>query len=365
MDFFHTEVGERSIELATLVLESGRISEGRQVKAFELALQDKFGLENPVAVNSGTSALHLALSIAGVVAGDEVILPAQTFVATGLAVLMQGAKPVFADIDPMTGNLAPTAVRDKITPQTKAIFCVHWGGYPCELTELAAISKEHGIVLIEDAAHALGASYQGKKIGSISDFTAFSFQAIKHLTTGDGGALCCKTDADRFAAKKARWFGIDREGSKPGEFGERVYDIDRIGFKYHMNEIAAALGLGAIDAFPARLARRQAIGRRYRNAFEDVSGIRRLHGASDREHAYWLFTLLVDERKNFVAKLRERNIPASVVHQRIDRNSVFAGLTPDLPGQEEFDARQISIPIHEGLADEDVEHVIATIQQGW
>ena len=241
--FFHTLVSPRAVQLVTQVLESGWLSEGRIVQQFEAALAARLGLCRPVAVNSGTAALHLALALTGVGPGDEVILPAQTFVATGLVILMQGAKPVFADINPLTGNISPTSIAEKITEHTKAIMPVHWGGYPCDLDEINAIADRYDLAVIEDAAHALGATYKGHPIGAISRFTAFSFQAIKHLTTGDGGALCCTDETDSRASVVRRWFGIDRATSQPSILGEREYDITDIGYKYHMNDVAAALGL--------------------------------------------------------------------------------------------------------------------------
>lgn len=365
MEFFHTNVSPQAIEMATQVLQSGWVSEGRMVKEFEAALAASLGLRNPVAVNSGTSALHLALAISGVGPGDEVILPAQTFVATGLVVLMQGATPVFADIDLYTGNISPASIAEKITSRTKAIMPVHWGGYPCDLDEINDIAQKHGLAVIEDAAHALGATYKERPIGTISRFTAFSFQAIKHLTTGDGGALCCKDNEDKEVAIVRRWFGIDRANSKPSILGERVYDIEALGYKYHMNDLAAAVGLGNIQDFPQRLARRQQIGTYYRQQLADVPGLQLLRFDGDRTHAYWIFTILVERRKDFIGRLSEQGIPASVVHLRVDRNSVFGGLRDDLPGQVEFNQRQLSIPVNEGLSDDDMNNVVKTILKGW
>lgn len=365
MDFFHTHISSLSIELVTAVLKSGWLSEGQVVKDFEDALSSRLSLTNPVAVNSGTSALHLALSLCGTGPGDEVILPAQTFVATGLVVLMQGAVPVFADIDPLTGNLSPTSIAERITSRTKAVIPVHWGGYPCDLDEINLIAEKHGLAVIEDAAHALGATYRQRPIGSVSRFTAFSFQAIKHLTTGDGGALCCIDDKDAKAALVRRWFGIDRASSKPSILGERIYDIERVGYKYHLNDLAAAVGLGNLNDFTERLRRRQQIGAYYREQLRQVAGVRLLRCEADRTHAYWLFTFLVEKREDFIRRLAERNIPASVVHLRIDRNSVFGGLRDDLPGQGEFNERQIAIPSHEGLNDEQVQMVCEIIGEGW
>jgi perosamine synthetase len=365
MNFFHTHISPKAVELATETLRSTFISEGKQVRQFEEELTRTLGLLHPVAVNSGTSALHLALVLAGVGPGDEVILPAQTFVASGLVILMCGAKPLFADIEPQTGNIDPVSVRSKITPHTKAIMPVHWAGYPCDMDEINAIASEHGIAVVEDAAHGLGATYRGRPVGSLSSFTAFSFQAIKHLTTGDGGALCCSNDMDYQQAKRLRWFGIDRANSAASLLGEREYNIEFVGYKYHMNDLAAALGLGNLVDFPHRLRRRQEIANRYREELTNTPGLQLLNARSDRTHAYWLFTILVERRRDFIMKLAEYGIPSSVVHLRIDRNSVFGGINEDLTGQAEFDERQISIPVHEGVTDANIELIVKTIRGGW
>ncbi len=365
MDFFHTAIHPSAIENVLAVLQSTMVSEGKKVKEFEDALSATLGIEHPVAVNSGTSALHLALVTAGIGPGDEVILPAQTFIATGLTILMCGARPVFGDIDYKTGNLDPASVRSKVTARTKAIMPVHWAGYPCDLDELHAIGSEHGLTIIEDAAHALGAQYKGRSIGTISPFTIFSFQAIKHLTTGDGGAVACRSQVDADHVQRLRWFGIDRVRDVPSILGERVYDLSEVGYKYHMNDLAAALGLGNLTDFLSRLARRRAIAGQYRSALGSVPGLRLLRSEADRESADWLFTVLVERRMDFIKALQERAIPTSVVHLRIDRNAVFGGVHRDLKNQERFDNEQISIPLHSALSDEDVEQVIAAMREGW
>jgi len=365
MDFFHVHVSPRSRTLAGEVLASGWLSEGKMTRRFEQDLAARLGILHPVAVNSGTAALHLGLALAGVGPGDEVILPPQTFVGTGLSVLMHGARPVFADVDPLTGNLFPAAFGRAITSRTRAVMPVHWGGYPCDLDEINDLAKEHGLTVVEDAAHALGATYRGRAIGAVSRFTAFSFQAIKHVTTGDGGALACSSPVDARVAVARRWFGIDRDNSRPSILGERVFDIETLGYKSHMNDLAAAVGLGNLEDFPARLARRRATARLYREAFANVAGLRLPPLAADRAHAYWLFTVLVERREDFIRKLQSRDIPASVVHLRIDRYKVFGGLRRDLEGQTSYDERQVSIPVHEGLTDDDVQSIIAAIRSGW
>jgi len=365
MQFFQTYIDERSVELACEALRSTFVSEGKLVRRFEAELSARLGLVHPVAVNSGTSALHLALDLADVGPADEVILPAQTFVASGMAILMQRATPVFADIDPESGNLDPASVRAKITERTKAVMPVHWAGYPCDLDEISAIAAEYRLAVVEDAAHALGATYKGRPIGSVSRFTAFSFQAIKHLTTGDGGAVCCLDEEDSRRAFKRRWFGIDRANDHPGPLGERVYDLDHGGYKYHMNDLAAAVGLGNLETFPARLARRREIAARYRVDLADVPGLTLLHEEPDRRSAYWLFTVRVERRPSFIRGLAASGVPASVVHQRIDRNAIFGGARDELPGQAAFDGDQVSIPLHESLSDDDIGQVIAAVKAGW
>jgi len=365
MDFFRTAIAVDAVERASGALKAGWVSEGARVREFEQALSARLGLCHPVAVNSGTSGLHLALDVAGVGVGDEVLLPAQTFVATGLAILMQHAVPVFVDVQPHTGNLEPASLRARISGRTRAIMPVHWAGYPCDMDEINAIAKENGLAVVEDAAHALGARYRGRPVGSLSRFTVFSFQAIKHVTTGDGGAICCLEEADADVARRRRWFGIDRARHQADILGERVYDLDHVGFKYHMNDLAAAVGLGNLPGLDAQLRRRRAVAARYREALADVAGLTLLEQRPDREHAFWLFTVLVERREAFIRKLAFAGVPASVVHRRIDRYSVLGGARADLPGQAAFDAAQVSIPIHELLSDEDIETVIQAIRSGW
>jgi len=233
------------------------------------------------------------------------------------------------------------------------------------MDEIGAIAGRHGLPVIEDAAHALGAVYRGKPSGAVSRFTAFSFQAIKHLTTGDGGALCCVEPTDHHAAVVRRWFGIDRANSRPSVLGERIYDVDSVGYKYHMNDLATAVGPGNLEDFPQRLARRQQIAACYGEQLSNVPGLQLLRREIDRTHANWLFTMLVGRREDFIRRLAAAGIPASVVHLRIDHNSIFGGLRTDLPGQAEFNARQVAIPVHEEIDDDQAGTIVRAIQSGW
>ena len=365
MQFFDSTITEEAIVEVERVLRSGFVSEGTVVADFEKQLDRQLGLMHPVALNSGTSALHLALVIAGVASGDEVIIPPQTFIATGMAVLMQGAIPVFADVQQSTGNIAPESIREKITQRTRAVIPVHWGGYPCDLDEIHEIARQAEITVIEDAAHALGATYKGRPIGTISRFTAFSFQAIKHLTTGDGGALACREEADAHEARARRWFGIDRANSQESILGEREYDVEHLGFKYHMNNVAAAIGLGNLKSFQHVLDRHHQIVARYRYELSGVPGLALLEQKEDRSSADWFFPVLVERREDFVRKLRKCGCAVSVVHRRIDQNRVFGNDRTKLPGQAFFDKRHCTLPVHASLTDEDVGLVIAVVKEGW
>ena len=362
---FNTFIDKLSYSNLQSVLESTFLSEGKLVKAFESELSEKLNLVNPVALNSGTSALHLALVLSNIGPEDEVIIPAQTFVATGLVVLQQGAKVVFADIEYSTGNLSLSSIKEKVTEKTKAIILVHWGGYPCDLDEINEFAKSRNIIVIEDAAHALGATYKGKAIGSISDYTCFSFQAIKHLTTGDGGAICCKDSFKYQDSIVKRWFGIDRSNSQLSHLGERLYDIEDIGFKYHLNDYGAALGLANLMFFKERLNDRIKVANYYSNSLKSVSGIRLFDYEDDRQSAYWLFGFHVDNRDDFISAMKDKGIVASVVHMGIDHNSVFGGYDMSLINQRNFDETQIHIPIHDAVSLEKAEYIVDVIKQGW
>lgn len=364
MDFFSTTVSEKSIEYVNEVLKTTMISAGKKADLFEQKLQEKYNFLNPITLNSGTVTMRLALIASGVKEGDEVILPAQTFIATGHVILQCGAKPVFADIN-LDGNISVESIKEKITEKTKAIIPVHWGGYPCDMDEINRLALEHNLIVIEDAAHAFGSKYKGNYIGTISDFTSFSFQAIKHLTTGDGGLLTCKKTEKANLIKRLRWFDIDRDNSKTTILGEREYDATNIGFKYHMNDIAASMGLGNLEIIDEKLNYIKKIAKIYNEELSNVKGIKLLNYKNNRESSYWLFPLLVENRIDFIKKLNSFNIPTSVVHLGIDKNSVFGGKNHSLINQRFFDQNQIHIPINDKLSDEDINLIIRVIKNGW
>ena len=361
VNFFSTTINTSAQKKVNLILKKGKISSGQQSELFESSFSNAFNIKNCSAVNSGTSALHLALSCAGVKTGDEVILPAQTFLATAMVVLYQNAKLVFADIQKNTGNICPISIKKKITTKTKAIIVVHWGGYPCDMLEIRKIAKEKKILVIEDAAHAIGAYYRNQPIGSISDFTCFSFQAIKHLTTGDGGMLICKKKKHHKLAQKLKWFGIDRN-SKSFLLGERNFQLNQLGYKYHMNDISAALGLENLKIVKRKIKYLNMLEDYYRKNLLNVSGITLLKKENDRKSSSWLFSILVKKRDSFFKIMNKYAIPVSVVHRRIDRFKLFGGINKDLTGQNYFDKHQICLPLNDQLNKKHLDYIIRIIK---
>ncbi len=364
ISLFKPMVNESAIERVSRTLRSGWVGEGPQVKEFERAIGERIGNPHCIAVNSGTTALHLAVLLAGVQPGDEVITTAQTMLATTTAILTAGATPVYADVEFGTGNIDAHDVARRITPKTTAILGVDWGGYPCDWDALHQAAG-HRLAVIEDGAHSIGATYKGRAVGSVCKYTCFSFQAIKHLTTGDGGMVIVASEADHRRANQLRWFGIDRELRVPSILGEAIWDVTELGFKYHMNDVAASIGLGNLEDFDRHLARRRAIVARYRKELHGVPGVTLFERRSDRESADWLFSIHVERRESFCRAMGARGVEASVVHLRIDRNSLCGGERHDLPNLARFTETHVSLPLHPLLTDDDVTAVIHAVREGW
>jgi len=369
---FMPYVNRHAVAKAMLTLskphEDGRlwIGEGPLVKEFEEKLKVRFGFKHCVALHSGTAALRLALALCGVGPGDEVITTAQTCTATNTPILEQFARPVFADIQYLTGNIDWTDVGHRVTERTKAIMCVHWAGYPCDMDELQAVADEHGLPVIQDGAHALGATYKGFPVGVLADFFMTSFQAIKQLTCGDGGLLAMLDEDTYNAARRRRWFGIDRDNRVVDEeTGYSYWNQSEVGYKMQMNDIAAAIGLGNLRDWSFIVSLRQEIARIYRSTLAGVPGVTLFENAFDRQSANWLFTMHVEDRPAFRRMMAGRGIEASVVHIRNDRHDVFGPLREDLPVTDRYERTNISIPLHTGMTVADAEFVAACVQGGW
>lgn len=343
-------------------LRSRWIGQGPKVDEFEKALQQKFGWNYVLTLNSGTSAIRLALALADVDPGDEVITPALTCTATNTPILEQYAKPVFADVKYETLTLDPEDIKHRITEKTKAIICVDWAGYPSDLDEIMNIR----LPVIEDACHALGAQYKGKPIGNIADYACFSLQAIKLITTGDGGILTCLNKQKYEEAKRRRWFGIPRADRKFTVLGhDPSYDVTELGYKYHMTDINATIGLEQLKYFGKVFTRRAEIVKRYHEELEDVDGVTLLEQKKDRVSSNWLFTMHVERRLKFAEMMWAKGVEVSVVHWRNDKYTIFGGLRKDLPNTDRVTETMISIPLHMKLNNDDVSYIIKCIKEGW
>jgi perosamine synthetase len=344
------------------VLYSGYISEGPPVAEFEREFARFSGVaraESVLSFYSGTAALHTALILAGVRAGDEVVTTALTAEPTNMAILHAGGIPVWADIDPRNGNIAPAAVKAKISPRTRAILAVDYGGIPASLTALSQIAADAGVALIEDAAHALGARYGGRPLGGHADFVMFSLQAIKHLTTVDGGMLICRDPAAAARGRLARWFGIDRQAPRT------EVDIATVGYKYHMNNVTATMGLVQLGHMPAVIGRHAANGRWFDTALKGITGLGLCTWDDDAEPSYWFYTVLVERRDDFVRRLAEAGIATSLAHKRNYLHSVFASSRAPLPALDAFYPKMIHLPCGWWVDDADREYIAAVIREGW
>jgi|TARA_B100002019_G_C21248703_1_gene589847 dTDP-4-amino-4,6-dideoxygalactose transaminase len=355
------KIGEKLQE----VWDSGFVTEGEWSDEFERQFGEYIGNPYVSLVNSCTSALHLSARLCDIQPGDEVITTAMTCMATNEPFFNEGAKIVFADINPTTGNIDPNSIREKITDKTKAIVVVHWAGQPCDMNEICKIGKEHGIKVVEDAAHALRAKYDGKLIGNHGDYVCFSFQGIKHLTTGDGGAITCKSKEEQERIRKLRWFGLDRHftapaGQPPASRWEQ--DITESGYKYHMNNINARIGIEQMKYID------DVIDRHIDNALyydEHISNpkVEILKRDPKAEPSFWIYSILVDgDRQRFKDYLEENGIASDVVHVRNDQYSCFKDFKDDtLEGLRSFESRLLHIPVGFWVTDEDREHIVKVV----
>jgi perosamine synthetase len=361
---FHPHIPKNANKGIGEVLSTRWIGQGPKVLEFENKFNSRFGSDGvSIAVGSGTDALHLAYLLCDLKPGDEVIAPLFTCTATNIPFLYMGVTIRFADVQLDTLNIDVKHVESLINPRTKAIVCVHYGGLPCDMDELHAIASKHGIPVIEDAAHALGATYKGKTIGSISDFTMFSFQAIKHITTGDGGMLILKQPEMKAKAERLRWFGIDRSAKQKGIW---TNDITEVGYKYQMNDIAASLGLDGLSEFEDTLKLRQTLLAKYIECLKGVPGVKVVGcNYTDREHSAWLCTVLAENREDLMKMLRENNVESGQVHYRNDRYSIFGGRKEQFPNMDALENQYLVLPLHTNMNISNVEYICSLIKKGW
>ena len=352
IEMFWPYVPKEMIEAVSDVLRSRFIGQGPKVDLFEKEFEKLFNIRYAVSLNSGTAALETAYDLIGLKEDDEVITTPLTCTATNIPLLARKVKIIWADIREDTLCIDPFDVHLKITEKTKALVQVHLGGIKADM------GYSH-IPIVSDACQALGI-FTG-------DYTACSFQAIKHITTGDGGMLILNNEEDYRKAKLMRWFGIDREKKIANQwqaYKERkmVFDIEMIGYKRQMTDIAAAMGLVGLKYYYEAVEYRRKLFSLYKEGLKDISGIRLIDGSNN---VYWLATVLVEKRDDFAKMLFEANIDTNIVQIRNDIYKIFGGKRADLPVLNSIEDKYISIPIGMHISEEDVHYICETIKKGW
>ncbi|MGE8659816.1 MAG: DegT/DnrJ/EryC1/StrS family aminotransferase [Achromobacter sp.] len=376
------DIGDEEIEAVTKAMQSGWLTTGPNAREFELEFARYLGGNvEAVAVNSATAGLHLALEAIGVGEGHEVITPSHTFTATAEVARYLGAEPVLVDIDPETLCISPAAIERAITPRTRAIIPVHYGGLSCDMDSILAIAKEHNLRVVEDAAHALPTTWQGAKIGTLgSDLTVYSFYATKTLATGEGGMVITRDPALAKRCRVMRLHGIDRDAfdrytsNKPSWY----YEIVAPGFKYNLPDTAAAMGRVQLRRLHEMQARRTKIAEAYNTAFADLpltlpprpGNVDMPHAATDL-HAWHLYVVRLHNqdpahRDRFIASMAEKGIGCSVHYVPLHLQPYWRdryGLTPEMYPQSQaaFNC-MVSLPIYSKMADDDVARVIESVK---
>ncbi|TCC94152.1 DegT/DnrJ/EryC1/StrS family aminotransferase [Pedobacter frigiditerrae] len=341
------------------VLYSGYVAQGEVVEQFERKFEEFIGGGHTLSLNSGTAALHIALILAGVKEGDEVISTALTAEPTNVAIKMVGAKVRWADVDIKTGNISAKAIEKVINSKTKAIIVVDYAGIPVDVKGIQEISEKYNVPVIEDAAHALGAKYNGRKTGCHFPFTVYSFQAIKHLTTVDGGALQI-LDRDLYEkGKLIRWFGLDKKLTRMEN------NISIQGYKYHMNNVNATIGLIQLEGIDELIQKYIDNGKYLDEQLKGIPGVELIEYYENTEPSYWLYTLKVDHREKFIEKMANHGIMASELHKRNDLHTFLNDFPAHLPNLDLFYDRMVHIPCGWWVTKEDCDKMITLIKSGW
>ena len=364
-------IGEDDVQAVAEVLRSDWLTTGPKVGEFEEAFADRVGAKYAVSFSSGTAALHGAAFAAGLKPGDEAITTPMTFAATANCVLYQGATPVFADVSADTLNLEPEQVAAKITSRTRVVIPVDYAGHPADLDAILELAAAHRMAVIEDASHALGAEYRGRRAGSVADLTVFSFHPVKHLATGEGGMVTTERSDYAQALRRFRNHGISSDARQRQADGQWHYEMVSLGYNYRLTDIACALGLSQLKKLEANLLRRREIAARYEAAFRDVAGILPPAVRADVNPAWHLYPIrlnlekLTADRAQVFRALRAENIGVNVhyipVHRHPYYRDRFGHRGGEYPVAEDAYERLISLPMFHGMSDEDVEDVIRAV----
>jgi len=368
-------IGEEEIKEVVDTLRSGWITTGPRVERFEEKFKEYLGISEAVAVSSGTAGLHLALLAAGIGPGDEVITSTMTFAATANAIVLCGARPVFVDCDPNTLNMNLGSIPGRVNRNTKAILPVHFAGQPCDMDGLAEIADRNNLRIIEDAAHALGAEYKGRKIGTIGDSTIFSFHPIKAITTGEGGMVVTRHQDWAERMRLLRFHGM-RTSAWQRYSGCRLpaYSVELPGFKYTMMDLQAAIGIHQMDRLEEFIRRRAILAGLYDEGFEGVEGLRPLSRVRyPRRHGWHLYVVKLDleclslDRDTFVEILKSRKIGAGIhfpaLHLQPYYQERWGYGRGDFPNAESVSERILSLPLFPAMTEEDVAYVVETVRE--
>ena len=369
---FHPFIPPEAIDEVADTLRTRWIGQGPKVTQFEKLFSDVEGEGYPsLAVGSGTDSLHLAYKLCGVDENAEVIAPIFTCTATNIPFLYERATIKFIDIEASSLNMDVSAIEKNITERTKAIVVVHYGGFPCNLDELNRIEKQYGIPVIQDGAHALGLEWRGRHMAHWSHYTMYSFQAIKHITTGDGGMLVINSPDDEIVnrAQRMRWFGIDREKKQGGIWENDIVDI---GYKYQMTDLGACVGLAGLKHISWILNHRRKLLGIYEERLSAVPGVTFFSGSVRNEdgnyrHAAWLCTILAERRLDLQTKLYENGIETNQVHYRNDRYSIFERHWRGhaFPNMDRVTDNYLVLPVHHLVTEEDAFRICDLIRAGW
>jgi dTDP-4-amino-4,6-dideoxygalactose transaminase len=372
LPFFKPEVGEEEIAAVSEVMRSGWLTYGHKVRQFGQACEDYLGVTCAVPVSSCSAGLFLTLKVMGIGPGDEVVLPSMTFIATLTAVVHCGARPVLVDMDPDNLGMDPEAFARAVTPRTKAVIPVHLAGHPCRIKEIIAIAAQHGIKVMEDAAHSFGAAVDGRRIGGFGDATVFSFYATKCITTGDGGLVTTANQEMAYRLQLLSFHGMDGNAwQRYDDKGRWYYEVVALGYKFHLGDPAAALGLVQLGRADDFLVRRTEVALRFNEAFADLPGITLPRQASWATHSWHLYILRLDPavvdggRDGLIEDLTANNIGSSVHFIPLHHHPVFrdegAEFAPLLPETEKYFRDAVSLPLFPGMTDSDVEDVIEVV----
>lgn len=366
IQLFRPYVCEEAIAAVADVLRSGWIGLGPKTAQFEAEFAQYVGARYAVALNSATSALHLAMEVSGIKPGDEVLTTSLTFVSTNHAILYMGGRPVFVDVDEKTMNIDLDEAEKLVTPSVRAVVAVHYGGNPSDLDRLYAFAAKHKLAVIEDAAHACGAAFRGRRIGSFG-LTCFSFHAVKNLPLGDGGMMTTNDQSVYDRLIQLRWMGISRSTFQRNAGGYQwEYDVSEIGYKYHMNDINAAIGVEHLKRLDEWNGRRREIVELYRVALADLAPkqLRFVEQTANASSANHIFAIRVAQRDTVVEEMKKRGIGVGVHYKPNHQYPLYAGARRgSLAVTEKAYEELMSLPLHLMLGDEDVRRVCDALHE--